>query len=81
MSRKKQSLYLLFVDLIAALDGILRKFLFDSIRLCFPEGENVKLFNILEKLYQKTSITYQEAQVTFLVTSSVRQGGPESLCL
>ena len=72
---------MLFVDLTAAFDGIPRKWLFDSIRLCFPKGESVKLFNILGKLYQKTPLTYQEAQVTFLVTSGVCQGGPESLCL
>ena len=51
---------------------------FDSIRLQFPEGESVKLFNILGKLYQKTYLTYQEAQVTFLVTSGVCHRGPVS---
>ena len=80
-NRKKQPLYLLFIDLTAAFDRIPRKWLFDSIRLRFPEGESVRLFDILGKLYQKISLTYQEAQVTFLVTSGVRQGGPESPCL
>ena len=70
-----------FVDLTAAFDRIPRKWLFDSIRLRFAESKSVKLFHILEKLYQKTSLTYQKAQVTFLVTSGVRQGGPESPCL
>jgi len=51
---KKQPLYLLFVDLTAAFDHIPRKWLFDSIRLRFREGENAKLFDILENLYQKT---------------------------
>ena len=41
----------------------------------------MKLFDILENLYQKTSLTFEEALVTFLVTSGVRQGGPESPCL
>ena len=55
--------------------------LFDLIKLHFPEGEIVKLFNILKKLYQKLSLTYQEALVPLLVTSGVRQGGPKSPCL
>ena len=77
-NRKKQPLYLLFVDLTAAFDHIPRKWLFDSIRLRFRESDRVKLFDILEHLYQKTSLTYDEAQTTFFVTSGVRQGGPES---
>ena len=80
-NRKKLPLYLLFVDLTAAYDRISRKRLFDPIRLRFPEGENVKLFDILGKHYQKTSLIYQEAQVTFLVTSGVHQGRLESPCL
>ena len=77
-NRKKQPLFLLFVDLTAAFDHIPRKWLFESIKLRFPKGENVKLFEILEKLYKHTSLTYQEAMITFLVSSGVRQGGPES---
>ena len=69
---------MLFVEVTAAFDCILRKWLFDLITLRFPEGEGVKLLDILGKLYHKTSLTYQEAQVTFLVTSGVRQGRPES---
>jgi hypothetical protein len=46
--RKKQPLYLLFVDLSAALDHINRKWLFESIRLRFPTSEDLKLFDILE---------------------------------
>ena len=72
---------MLFVDLTAAFDRIARKWLFDSIRLRFPEGESVKLFDILGKLYQKISLTYQEAQVTFLIISGLRHGVPESTCL
>ena len=80
-NRKKLPLYLLFVDLTAAFDRIPRKCLFDPIRLRFPKGENVKLCNILGKHCQKTSLIYQKAQVTFLVTSGVHQGRPESPCL
>ena len=77
-NRKKQSLYLLFVDLTAAFDHIPRKWLFDSIRLRFPNEADLTLFNILEKLYSRTSLTFHEAQTTFPVSSGVRQGGPES---
>ena len=77
-NRKKQALYLLFVDLTAAFDHIPRRYLFDSIRLRFPDNENLKLFDILKLLYEKTSLTYDDALTTFLVTSGVRQGGPES---
>ena len=48
--KKKQPLFLLFVDLTAAFDHISRKWLFDSIRLRFPAGENPKLFDILENI-------------------------------
>ena len=78
---KEQPLYLLFVILTAAFDCIPRRWLFSSIRLCFSEGESVKLFYILRKFHQKLSLTYQEAQVTFLVTSDACQRGPESPCL
>lgn len=76
--KKKQPLFLLFVDLKAAFDHISRKWLFDAIKLRFPAGENPKLFNILENLYKKTSLTYEEAKTTFPTTLGVRQGGPES---
>ena len=81
-NRKKIPLYLLFACLTATFDRMQRKWLLDSIRLRFPEGEHVKLFyfDILGNLYQKTSLTYQEAQVTFLITSGVHQGDPESPC-
>ncbi len=77
-NRKKQPLYLLFVDLTAAFDHIPRKWLFDTIRLRFPKGEYPKLFVILEKLYSNTTLTYDEANEIFVTTSGVRQGGPES---
>ena len=69
------------MDLTAALDHISRNWLFESVRLRFTERENLKLSDILETLYHKTTPTYHEAQSTFLVSSGVRQGGPESPCL
>jgi hypothetical protein len=80
-NRKKQPLFLLFVDLTAAFDHIPRKWLFDSIQLRFKNERKPRLFDILETLYKNTSLTYDEATSTFKTTSGVRQGGPESLFL
>ena len=77
-NRKKQPLFLLFVDLSAAFDHIPRKWLFDTIKLRFPRGQYPKIFQILEKLYSNTTLTYEEANEMFTTTSGVRQGGPES---
>ena len=74
-NHKKQLVYLLFVDLTAAFDHISRNWLFESGQLCFTERENLKLFDILETLYHKTTLTYHEAQSTFLVLSGVCQEG------
>ncbi|XP_066919456.1 uncharacterized protein [Clytia hemisphaerica] len=74
--RKKQPLYLLFIDLTAAFDHIPRKWLFDSIKLRFTENNPPQLLNILEKLYENTSLTFEGE--TFQTTSGVLQGGPES---
>ena len=46
----------IFISVICQLNSsirIPRKWLSDTIRLRFPEGENVKLFDILGKFYQK----------------------------
>ncbi|XP_066925851.1 uncharacterized protein [Clytia hemisphaerica] len=74
--RKKQPLFLLFVDLTAAFDHIPRKWLFDSIKLRFAANQSPHVISILEKLYAYTSLTYEGE--TFQTTSGVRQGGPES---
>ena len=77
-NRKTQPLYLLFVDLTAAFDHIPRDWLFQSIRMRFDTDADLKLFDILEKLYSQTSLTFHEAMTSFRVSSGVRQGGPES---
>jgi len=66
-NRKKQLLNLLFVDLTAAFDHIPRKWLFNSIKIRFPDKANLKPFDILGKLYDHTSLTFQEAMTSFLV--------------
>ena len=72
-NRKLQPLYLVFVDLSAAFDHIPRKWMFDSIKLRFKDDQSSLLIDILEKLYENTSLTFEEA--TFETTSDVRQGG------
>ena len=44
----------------------------------FDNDADLKLFDILEKLYSQTSLTFHEAMTSFRVSSGVRQGGPES---
>ena len=75
---KMQPLFLLFVDLTAAFDHIPRRWLFKSIERRFPDGNLPRLFTILEKLYQRTILTFDEVKKTFKTTSGVWQGGPES---
>ena len=74
----QQPLYLLFVDLTAAFDHIPRQWLFKSIRLRFSTNQSIRMIDILERLYENTTLTYDEADTTFKTTSGVRQGGPES---
>ena len=74
--RKKQPVFLLFVDLSAAFDHIPRRWLFESISLRFRPDQQPKILSILNLLYTKTSLTYEEN--SFETSSGVRQGGPES---
>jgi len=46
------------------------------IRLRFRSTQSTLLIDILEKLYENTSLTFEET--TFETSSGVRQGGPES---
>ena len=78
MHRKEQPLFLLFVNLSAAFIHIPRSWLFQSIRFCFPPQNSSRKFDILEHLYENTSLTYYEANTTFKNSSGVRQGGHES---
>ena len=75
-NRKKQPLFLLFVDLSAAFDHIPRKWLFDSISLRFFNKRTPQSIKILETLYNQTSLSYEGS--SFATSSGVRQGGPES---
>ncbi|XP_066917213.1 uncharacterized protein [Clytia hemisphaerica] len=44
----------------------------------FPADQIPRLVTILNSLYKRTTLTYEEIQTTFETTSGVRQGGPES---
>ena len=77
---RQTKLHLLFVDLTAAFDTITRKWMFDSIRMRFRDPNNI-LVDILENLYEKTTLFHASTDTTFPTSSGVRQGGPESPCL
>ena len=75
----RKPVFLLFVDLSAAFDHIVRKWLFKSIYQRLPEGANRKLFELLESLYEYTTTSLAETpEDIFGIMLGVRQGGPES---
>ena len=77
--KTKKPVYVLFVDLTAAFDHINRKWLFKSIKTRFSRDQDVKLIEILEKLYDYTTTSIVECpEDDFEITLGVRQGGPES---
>ena len=66
------------MDLTAAFDHIPRDWLFKSIEMRFTDDNIPRLITILDNLYKRTTLTFDEAQTTFETSSGVRQGGPES---
>jgi hypothetical protein len=79
-SRMNKEVYVLFVDLTAAYDWCVRKWLFHSIfnRI---DPKNVAMMNcvkIMEELYKKTESVMKGETEYFETTSGVRQGGSES---
>ena len=75
----KKTGYILFVDLSAAFDHVIRPWLFKSIYQRFPRGADTKLIQILETLYRFTSTSLAETpDDLFELRLGVRQGGPES---
>ena len=80
ISEKMQKpVFLLFVDLSAAFDHVVRKWLFESIYQRFPQDVKPNLFEILEALYSKTTTSLAQNQDDiFELLLGVRQGGPES---
>ena len=74
--RKLEPLYLIFCDLSAAFDHVVRAWLFKTVRMRFPDGADTTLIDILENLYANTSCEFDGKH--FTTSSGVRQGGPES---
>ena len=71
--------FVLFVDLTAAFDHVIRPWLFKSIYQRFPGGSDQKLIKLLETLYSYTTTLLAETpDDLFELTLGVRQGGPES---
>ena len=71
--------FVLFIDLTAAFDHVIRPWLFKSIYQRFPGGSDHKLIKLLETLYSYTTTSLAETpDDSFELTLGVRQGGPES---
>ena len=77
--KMKRAIYVLFVDLSAAFDHIVRKWLFQSIYQRFPSDTDTTLIQLLEALYEYTTTSLKETpDDLFKLILGVRQGGPES---
>ena len=75
----KKSTFLLFVDLTAAFDHVVRKWMFQSIYQGFPPGADTTLIELLEALYSYTTASLAETpDDIFELLLGVRRGGPES---
>ena len=75
----KKPTFLLFVDLTAAFDHVVRKWMFKSIYQRFPQEADTKLIELLEAVYSYTTTSLAETpDEIFELTLGVRQGGPES---
>ena len=75
----QKPVFVLFVDLSAAFDHIIRPWLFQSIYKRLPAEEDTTIIKLLEALYSYTTTALTETpDDTFELTLGVRQGGPES---
>ena len=70
----------LFIDLTAAYDWCVRKWIFHTIfnRINPEDKELINCVKIIEELYKKTESTMKGEKEYFETTSGVRQGGSES---
>ena len=72
-------LYILFVDLTAAFDHVVRAWLFKSIYQRLPPGADTTLIKILQTLYESLTTALSETPEDVIeLILGVRQGGPES---
>ena len=75
----KKPVFLLFIDLTAAFDHVVRTWLFSSISQRLENQDENKLFKLIESLYSLTTTALaQTPEDKFDVKCGVRQGGPES---
>ena len=75
----KKPVFLLFIDLTAAFDHVVRSWLFSSISQRSDNQNGSKLFELIKALYSKTTTALsQTPDDKFDVKCGVRQGGPES---
>ena len=79
-SRLNKETYILFVDLTAAYDWCVRKWLFHTVfNRVNPSDEPTRnCIRIMEELYKKTLSCMKGETQYFETSSGVRQGGPES---
>ena len=75
----KKPVFVLFVDLSAAFDHVVRSWLFKSIYQRFSPNTDNTLIRILGAVYSYTTTALSETPGDiFELTTGVRQGGPES---
>ena len=56
----RKPVFLLFIDLTAAFDHVVREWLFKAIYQRFPEGADKSIFELLESLYKYTTTSLAE---------------------
>ena len=77
--KMRKPVFLLFVDLSAAFDHVVRDWMFKSIYQRFPPHADTTLIQLLESLYRYTTTSLAETpDDLFELLLGVRQGGPES---
>ena len=75
----QKPVYILFIDLSAAFDHVVRPWLFQSLYQRFPPEADTTLIKILEALYNYLTTALAETpEDVITLTLGVRQGGPES---
>ena len=76
----KKPVFVLFVDLSAAFDHVVRSWLFNPIHQRLSPNKDNTIFRILEAVYPYTTTALSETfpEEIFELSTGVRQGGPES---
>ena len=75
----KKPVFVLFIDLSAAFDHLVRKWMFKSVHLRLPVDSDKILITLLEAVYEYTTTGLSEnPDEIFTLSSGVRQGGPQT---